>query len=78
MPPGACIKASILMRYLVFLPILLLVGIFVLFLWWIRGPERLAQQKPFVPAGLQILLVDFPGEANIVRYNPEIVSQEAL
>ena len=67
-----------MVRSVIALCFLGLIVFFWAFSWWIRGPERSWQGKAFTPDGLRVLLVDFPGETNIVSYDPDKVSQTQL
>ncbi|MDE0851825.1 hypothetical protein [Yoonia sp.] len=48
------------------------------FFWFIRSPERLLQQMPYTPDGVKVLVVDFPGGANVVSFDPALVTMKQL
>ncbi len=64
---------SVLIIFLMFISFAGLSGVAV---WWITGPERSAQKN--APHGLRVVVVDLPGDPNIVRYDPVLISSKQL
>jgi hypothetical protein len=64
------------------LALLIVFGLFGVLLgafgYWISGPERMLQDKDFTPDGLTVVRVDFPSDPNIMRYDPDRISEEQL
>ena len=63
---------------LVFMIFALLLVSFGALIYWIKGPERIAQAKKFVPNGLRVIVVDLPGDPNVISYAPDLVTIEKL
>ena len=56
-----------------------LVGVLLGTFWYaIRSPERAVQNRDYTPDGLTVVLVDFPSDPNIVRYDPDRVSHNQV
>ena len=59
---------------LVVTPTILFAGLFYI----VSGWEREVQKRDYVPSGMRIFVVDFASDPNVVAYNPEKVSRQAL
>ncbi len=46
--------------------------------YFVSFPERSVQAKDYTPSGLRVILVDFPGDPNIVAFDSERVSTSGL
>jgi hypothetical protein len=54
-------------------------GVFILAVsWFVRGPERSLQPMPYTPTGVKASVVDFPSGANVVSFDPALVTMKQL
>ncbi len=44
----------------------------------IRSPERAVQSRDYTPDGLTVVLVDWTGDPNIVRYDADRISHDQV
>jgi hypothetical protein len=63
-------------------PLLFVLGLVGLLLgalvYLVRAPERAVQDAKFTPDGLTVVLVDWTGDPNIVRYDADRISHDQV